>query len=145
MQVSAAMSDPRHKKSPPKARVEMNTPTFRKEAAEVLARNDRLNRLAGRRKGDPGYLVASHADVADKLGHKNQRLVDRILGGVREGTEVKLIEKSKYVSLIRDILELRRVEIAVPMDRADVLVQIANLPEKDFAPYRESIERRGRS
>lgn len=122
----------------------MNSATFRARVAEQLAHNEHLNRLAGRRKGEKGYLIESHADIADEFGIQ-QRIIDRILGGVREDTKLTLIGKSKYIPRIRELLGLDRTEITVPADRADVLAQIASLPEKEFAPYRESIARRGRN
>lgn len=119
----------------------MNSQAFRDRVEAALAHNEELNRLAGRRKGERGYLCQSHADIADAL-KTSQRMIDKILGGVREGTEIKLTEKSKYIPRIRNLLGLDRIELTVPAERADVLAQIASLPEKEFARYRESVERR---
>lgn len=142
------MSDIRHKKPPPKGESEINTKTFRDEAEEVLRRNETLNRLAGRKRGEHGYLIASHADIASKLAEiypgVTQRMVDKILGAVRPGSKIKLVGSSVYVKPIREMLGLQRIELAVPVDRAEVLAKIAGLPDKEFAPFREAIERRDR-
>ena len=141
MQPFNIMGDTRHKKPPPVGRSEQNTKTFRDEVHDVLARHKTLNRLSGRKKGDKGYLLASHADLADALG-TSQRMIDKILGGVRAETKVRLTEYSNYIPMIRDLLGLRLTELAVPIDRAEVLAQIAGLSEKEFQPFREAIERR---
>ena len=119
----------------------MNSITFREEAEAVLRKNATLNALAGRKRGDSGYLIASHADIASELGVQ-QRVVDRILGGARDGTAVKLIEKSRYIKPIREMLGLRQIEIAVPVERAEVLARIAALPDREFAAYREAVEKK---
>lgn len=138
MQACEDMSDARHKKSPRGDAPEMNSATFRADAEEVLRRNAMLNKLSGRKRGESNYLIASHADIASELGVQ-QRVVDRILGGARDGTDIKFIEKSTYIKPIREMLGLRRIEIAVPVDRVDVLTRIASLPEREFAAFRDAV------
>jgi hypothetical protein len=133
------MGDQRHKKYPPRGATELNTQTFRDEARAVLEHNKLLNGLGGRRKGDHGYLISTHADIAEHFKMKNQRMIDRILGPVRSDSKVKLVDCSDLIKPIRELLGLRMIEITVPADRADALRKIAALPEKEFAPYRDSI------
>lgn len=123
----------------------MNSSLFRERAAEKLAENKTANALAGRVKGDTGYLPEDHADVAELisvlLGRTiGQRHVDRILGAVRPGTKLKLINKTDLIGPIRKVLGLQTAAISVPADRADVLLRIASLPHKDFARFREAID-----
>lgn len=139
MQACEDMGDARHKKSPHKGEPELNSQTFRDEAERVLRHNATLNAIAQRKRGTPGYLIATHADIAAQLGVQ-QRVVDRILGGARDGTELQLIAKSAYIKPIREMLGIRRIEIAVPVERAEILSRLAELPDAEFAPFRDAVQ-----
>lgn len=146
MQLCDLMGDVRHKKVWQRGAPELNSQTFRDEVHAVLERNKTMNRLQRRSKEHPDYLIESHADIAARFGMKNQAMIDRVLGSARGGKLAKkLVETSDLIKPIREMLGLRLVEIAVAADRADVLLKIAGLPDKEFAVYRESIEDRTRS
>lgn len=61
------MGDSRHKKPPPDEVEEENTPEFRAAARAALTNNASANRIRGKKKGDPGYLISNQAELADEV------------------------------------------------------------------------------
>lgn len=135
------MNDARHKRPPPPDEEEDVTETFRKEVRDALDLNARQNRLRQLKKGDPGYLISNRAELAEKIG-TDKTMINKIIGGVRAGTKVKLVERSAFVKRIRDALHLAAItKIAVRSERADVVRFISELPDEDFRLYFEEYRR----
>lgn len=102
------MGDRLHKKSPPKVASEPVTVVLQKQVNAKLYANDAYNAERKLKKGDDGYRIANHSDLADAVGaDKNQ--IKNMFGGVRAGTKTKPVGKSKYVALIREKLGIPAV------------------------------------
>jgi hypothetical protein len=142
VKVSKRMGDSRHKKPPPDAPEEDVTDEFRREVLEALDLNAQVNRLRRRRKGDPGYLISNRAELADAIPGMHKTMVNKILGGARDTTKVKLVERSAYVSKIREVLQLAPTDrITIPARRGDVMRWIAALSDEAFAVFEEEFKR----
>lgn len=135
------MGDARRKKSPPDNAEEDVTDEFRRDVLAMLDLNAQLNRLRKRHKGDPGYLISNRSELADAVGtHKT--MINKLVGGARETTEVKLVERSAYVSKVREVLQLAPTErITIPARRAEVLRWVSSLSDEAFAVFEEAFKR----
>lgn len=133
------MGAPKPKKNyPPAYRAEMNTPAFRARARERLRENKHRNTVNG------GERIDDHAGVAAALSKMfgkviGQTQVSDILGDARTGDDTNVTLKSKYIRPIMEILEIVEIDISVPIERADVLRRIAELPEIEFAAHRDAV------
>jgi hypothetical protein len=134
------MGDERHKKSPPPAELEEDvTESFRREVRDTLTANHARNKALGLRKEDPGYWISYQSELADAI-ETDKNLIKNMLGGVRPGTKVKLINRSVYVGPIRSALNLRPVRtITVPSDRAEILLDLANVPDAEWRGYADAV------
>lgn len=133
------MGDERHKKSPPKAKMEPVTPLFLKQVEAALAQNALHNTKHGLRKEDRGYRLAQHADLVDATG-ADANTIKHLLGGVRPGTKTKKIGRSAYVPIIREKLGIAQiVTTQVPADRLKLVEAIASLPDTAFRELEKHI------
>lgn len=124
------MGDARHKRSPPPGKPREVTSLFVKQVVAALAANEVYNTQHKLKKGQPGYRIASHADLAEETG-ADPNQIKNMLGGVRAGTKTKAVGKSKYVDPICDALgieRLVRIEAEVPSRVADLVQRIIALP-----------------
>jgi hypothetical protein len=140
VQRSTRMGDVRHKASPPKSEDEEDvTPAFRLDARRALELNREKNELGGIKKGQPGYLIADQADLADAVG-TSKRMISKIIGPVRPTTKIKLVDRSVYVGRIRAALQLQALtEIQVKASRAYTMRLIAGLSDDEFAKYEADV------
>ncbi len=109
------------------------TKLFVKQVKAALLANEVYNDQHHLKKGDPGYRIASHADLVEATG-ADPNQIKNMLGGVRPGTKVKPVGKSKYVDPICDALgidRLVRIEIEVPARLADLIHRLASFSEDD--------------
>lgn len=144
MQTFEGMGDSRHKKSPPTEQEEDVTESFRAAVTKALDLNAKQNKLREKKKGDPGYLISSHADLADAIG-TSKRMVTRILGGVRETTKIKLVDRSVFVGRIREKLNLPSVtQVVVRSSRAAAVRQLDELSDDEFAVYAAELASRSK-
>lgn len=140
----SSMGDARHKRSPRTGTPRAVTPLFVKQVIAALAANEVHNAKHGLKKGDPGYLPASNQDIADETG-ADPNQVKNMLGGVRPGTKIKKVGKSKYVDPICDLLgieRLVRVEVEVPARVADMIRALAALPPDAIVDLDAEIRKR---
>jgi hypothetical protein len=136
----AEMGDERHKKSPPPAELEEDvTDGFRKEVRDTLTANKTRNKALDLRREDPRYQISNQSELADAIG-ADKNLIKNMIGGVRPGTKVKLLGRSVYVGEIRRALKLRPVRtITVPEDRAEILLDIADLPDSVWRGFADAV------
>lgn len=134
------MGDERHKKSPPPAELEEDvTNGFRKEVRDTLTANKAWNKARGLRKGDPDYRICNDAELADAIG-TDKNLIKNMLGGVRPGTKVKLINRSVFVGPIRRALKLRPIRtITVRADRAEMYLEMDGLSDTVWSGYADAV------
>ena len=146
MQPCEYMTDARHKKPPPDLVSEENTEAFRSEATQTLVLNRGYNKLRGLRYSDPGYRISSQAELAKALSERldrevSRRMVQKILGGVREGTKIDLVEDSVYIPVIRELLGMARtVRISVKEGRAEAFRLMDGLPDDRFKVFENAVE-----
>lgn len=137
------MGDPRHKRSPVGVRREI-TPLLIKQVNAALAANELYNAQHGLKKGTDGYRAESHQDLADETG-ADPNQIKNMFGGVRPGTKIKKVGKSKYVDPICDLLgieRLVRVEIEVPVRTAELIRAIARLSPESIAELEKKVNQK---
>lgn len=129
-----------HKASPPDLPEEPVTDAFVEAVLKKLMSNRLHNDASGFRRGDAGYRIASHAELAEALDPDSvnmKSMLNRIIGPAKASTKApKRVATSRYVSAIRDALELphpKMVSLEVPAERAAILALIATLDDDLFA------------
>lgn len=126
------MGDERHKKSPAKEELEPVTKLFIAQVKAALAANEAHNEQHRLKRGDRGYRISKPSDLADEADvDPNQ--IKNMLGGVRPGTIIKKIGRSRDVPKIRRALNLPKMTtIEVPADRAALVQRIVALSSERF-------------
>lgn len=138
------MGDHLHKRPPPTDEEEDVTEQFREEVRAALEINAQSNRIRRLKWGDPGYQVENRAELAESIG-TDKTMINKIIGGARPTTKVKLVERSAFLGRIRAVLKLAAVtKVAVRGDRAAVVRFIADLPEDQFRVFYDEYKRRAR-
>lgn len=118
------------------------TPLFLKQVEAALAVNRVYNTKHKLRKGDVGYRIGSHQDLADAL-NVDPNSIKNLLGGVRPGTKAKAPGRSKLVDPICDLLGIERlIEVAIPAKVADDVLFIAALPVEEIAELMAKIRKK---
>lgn len=105
------------------------TPILKKQVEAALAANEVHNLKHGLKKGMAGYRIESHQDLATHPKvNADPNSIKNMFGGVRPGTKIKPVKKSRLVDPICDVLgieRLVRVEVEVPQSVADFIKEVA--------------------
>lgn len=115
------------------------TPALRAQIVRALELNMAKNALSEVAKGDPGYLVASRADLAEAIG-TDKTMINKIIGPARVTSKVDLVDRSAFVGRIRKVLGLPSVtKVVVKASRAEIVRLIADLPDEEFAIFEAAV------
>lgn len=115
------------------------TDAFRKAVLDALKANKDRNDLSGARKGDPDYLISSHAELAEATGFDKTRL-GRVIGNVRKTSKAVPINRTEGLDRIRKALQLpEMVSVSVRASRVAVIRAIAELPDESFQALADRI------
>lgn len=131
------MGDARHKKPPPKGESEIVTDEFREDVRVLLAANKMRNKRLKLKPGADGYMPGNQAQLGKAIG-TSTRMVSRIIGAAKPGSEIDLVTESVYLAPIRAVLGMTPPEyetIKVLSSRASIVRLIAELPDDLFRAF----------
>lgn len=145
------------KNSPPDEPAEVVTPAFRRVVREYLSLNAASNELDHLAKGDEGYRISSHAELAEAVKGKkkvgDQRQLSLVIGPAKYELEdvpddFPYVERSYLVGRIRRVLGIKdptTETVEVPRERLAAVRQLLELSAPNFATIAGMIAKRSTS